>query len=45
MHKENQKCTELINWTINSLSGAVVTHLVAVQKVNLEVSIHDAIKQ
>ena len=46
MHKEDQRCTDLITLTANSLSGGVVTlMLVAVQKDNLEVSINHAIKR
>jgi hypothetical protein len=46
MHVEGQQCTDLINMTANSLSGGVVTlMLMAVQKDNLKVSIHQAIKQ
>ena len=47
MHKDDQRCTDLITLTANSLSGSVVTlMLVAVQKYyNLEVSINHAIKQ
>jgi hypothetical protein len=46
MHHKRQLCTDLIHLTANSLSDGVVTlMLVAVQKDNLEVSIHHAIKQ
>jgi hypothetical protein len=45
MHKDDQRCTDLITLTADSLSGDVVTlMLVAVQKDNLEVSINRAIK-
>ena len=46
MHKDNERCTDLIKLTANSLSGGVVTlMLVAVQKNNLEVSIDHAIEK
>ena len=46
MHKDGQRCTELIKLTANSLSEDVVAlMLVAVQKDNLEVSINHAIKR
>jgi hypothetical protein len=46
MHKDGQKCTDLIKLTANSLSGDVVAlMLIAVQKNNLELSITVAIKQ
>jgi hypothetical protein len=46
MHKADQRCTDLITLTANSLSGGVITiMLVAVQKDNLEVSINHAIKR
>ena len=45
MHKPGQRCTELIEMTANALSGDVVAlMLMAVQKVNLELSIKYAIK-
>jgi hypothetical protein len=45
MHKDDQKCTDLIKLTANSLSGDVVAlMLIAVQKDNLELSITVAIK-
>jgi len=44
MHKDGQRCTDLIELTANSLSGGVVAlMLVAVQRDNLEVSINYAI--
>jgi len=46
MHKDGQRCTDLIKLTANSLSGGmVVLMLVAVQKDNLEVSINHAVEQ
>ena len=46
MHKDGQRCTDLIKLTADSLSGGVVAlMLVAVQKDNLEVSINHAIKR
>ena len=46
MHKDGQRCTDLLKLTANSLSGDVVAlMLVAVQKDNLELSINDAIKR
>ena len=46
MHKDGQRCTDLIKLTANSLSGGVVVlMLVAVQKDNLEVSINHAVEQ
>ena len=46
MHKDDQRCTDLVTLTANSLSGGVVTlMLIAVQKDNLEVSINHAIKR
>jgi len=45
MHKQGQRCTELISKTANSLSGNVVSlMLLAVQKDNLEPNIKQAIK-
>jgi len=44
MHKDGQRCTDLIKLTANSLSGGVVAlMLMAVQKDNLELSITSAI--
>jgi len=46
MHKDGQRCIDLITLTADSLSDSVVTlMLVAVQKDNLEVSIKYAIKK
>jgi hypothetical protein len=46
MHKHEQKCTELLEETINQLSGSVVAlMLLAVQKDNLELNIKDAVRQ
>lgn len=46
MHKDGQRCIDLITQTANSLSSGVVTlMLVAVQKENLEVSINLAIER
>jgi len=46
MHKDDQRCTDLIALTSNLLSGGVVPlMLMAVQKDNLEVSINHAIKR
>ena len=46
MHKDDQRCTDLIRLTANSLTKEVVAlMLVAVQKDNLEVSINHAIKR
>ena len=46
MNKNGQQCADLIKLTANSLSsGAVTLMLVAVQKVNLEVSISYALGQ
>ena len=46
MHKDDQRCTDLIGLTANSLSENVVAlMLVAVQKDNLEVSINHAIER
>ena len=46
MHKDGQRCTDLIELTANSLSGGVVAlMLVAVQKDNLELSINQAIRR
>ena len=43
MHKPDQKCTNLIEATANTLSGGVVTlMLMAVQRNNLELSIMQA---
>ena len=45
MHKPGQRCTDLIEMTVNALSRDVVAlMLVAVQKDNLELSIKSAIK-
>ncbi len=44
MHKDGQRCTDLIKLTANSLSGDVVAlMLIAVQKDNLELSVTSAI--
>ena len=44
MHKDGQRCTDLIKLTANSLSGSVVAlMLMAVQKDNLELSVTSAI--
>lgn len=46
MHRDGQRCTDLINLTANSLSDDVVAlMLVAVQKDNLEISINDAVRR
>lgn len=46
MHRDSQRCTDLINLTANSLSDDVVAlMLVAVQKDNLEISINDAVRR
>ena len=46
MHLKNQQCADLINMTANSLSSGMITlMLMAVQKDNLKVSIHQAIEQ
>jgi hypothetical protein len=47
MHKPGQRCTDLIEMTVNALSGDVVAvMLMAVQKDNnLELSIKYAIQQ
>jgi len=46
MHKDDQRCTDLIQLTANSLtSGGVALMLIAVQKDNLEISINYAIEQ
>jgi hypothetical protein len=45
MHKPGQRCTELIEETANALSNTIVTlMLLTVQKDNLELNIHHAIK-
>ena len=45
MHKPNQKCTDLIEATANTLSvGAVALMLLAIQRDNLEISVKLAIK-
>ena len=46
MHKPDQTCTDLIEATANALSGGVVAlMLMAVQRVNLELSVMQAIKR
>ena len=46
MHRSDQRCTNLIELTADSLSNDVVAlMLVAVQKDNLEMSINDAVKR
>ena len=46
MHKEDQRCTELIEVTANELSsGAAALILLAVQKDNLELSIKEAVRR
>jgi hypothetical protein len=45
MHKDGQRCTDLIDMTTNSLSSTVVAvMLLAVQKDNLEPNINQAIR-
>ena len=45
MHKNGQRCTDLLEKTANSLSGSVVaTILLAVQRDNLELNITQAVK-
>jgi len=45
MHKNGQRCMDLIELTANSLSGGMVAlMLVAVQKDNLELSINQAVR-
>ena len=46
MQKPGRRCAGLIEMTANALSGGVVTLMpVAVQKDNLELSIHQAIRR
>jgi hypothetical protein len=46
MHKEGQRCTELIEKTANELSGgAAALILLAVQKDNLELNIKEAVRR
>jgi hypothetical protein len=46
MHKDGQRCTELIEKTANELSGSTVSlMLLAVQKHNLELSIKEAVRR
>jgi len=46
MHKDGQRCTELIEKTANELSGGVVAlMLLAVQKDTLELSIKHAVRR
>jgi hypothetical protein len=46
MHKQNQKCTELIEKTANELSGSsIALMLLAIQKDNLELSIRQAVQR
>jgi hypothetical protein len=46
MHKEGQRCTELIEKTADELPDNVVAlMLLAVQKHNLELSINQAVQQ
>ena len=45
MHKPDQKCTDLIEATVNTLSvGVVALMLLAVQRDNLELSVKQAIQ-
>jgi hypothetical protein len=45
MHKHGQRCTDLVEMTVNSLRDDVVAlMLLAVQKDNMEMSIKYAIK-
>ena len=45
MHKNGQRCTELIEVTANALSGDVVAlMLIAVQRDNLELSVKKAVE-
>jgi hypothetical protein len=46
MHKHDQRCTELLEKTVNQLSGSVVAlMLLAVQKDNLELNIKEAVRR
>jgi hypothetical protein len=46
MHKEGQRCTELIEMTANALhSGAVALILLSIQKGNLELNIKKAVER
>jgi hypothetical protein len=46
MHKHNQKCTELLEKTVDQLSGSIVAlMLLAVQKDNLELNIKEAVRE
>jgi hypothetical protein len=46
MHKHDQKCTELLEKTVNQLSGSVVgLMLLAVQKDNLALNIKEAVQR
>ena len=46
MHKPDQRCSDLIEVTANSLSGGIVAlMLMAVQHDNLELSVKQAIKR
>jgi hypothetical protein len=46
MHKDGQRCTELVEKTANELSGDVVAlMLLAVQKDTLELSIKQAVRR
>jgi hypothetical protein len=46
MHKHDQKCTELLEETVNQLSGSIVAlMLLAVQKDNLELNIKEAVRR
>ena len=45
MHKRDQRCTDLIEVTANTLSGgAIALMLMAVQRNNLELSVREAIQ-
>jgi hypothetical protein len=45
MHKHDQRCTDLIEVTVNALSGSAVTlMLIAVQRDNLELSVKKAVE-
>ena len=47
MHKDDQKCRELIEITANAFGGGVVDSLMlrAVQRDNLEISIMEAVER
>jgi len=44
MNRPGQRCTELIEMTVNALDGVIALMLLAVQKDNMELNISQAVR-